>query len=88
VTVPPGDGRAIEALARYCLRTPVSLTRTGPANPPLPLTPAHSRRGRKSKFLSSGIEDVEDILADLDQALGGSKGAGGAAETHELADSR
>jgi len=27
VLVPPGDGRAIEALARYCLRTPVSLTR-------------------------------------------------------------
>ena len=27
MTVPPGDGRAIEALARYCLRTPVSLTR-------------------------------------------------------------
>jgi hypothetical protein len=27
VTVPPGDGRAIEALAQYCLRTPVSLTR-------------------------------------------------------------
>ncbi len=27
VTVPHGDGRANEALARYCLRTPVSLTR-------------------------------------------------------------
>lgn len=26
VTVPPGDGRAIEALARYGLRTPVGLT--------------------------------------------------------------
>ena len=27
VTVPAGDGRALEALARYCLRSPVSLTR-------------------------------------------------------------
>jgi len=27
VTVPAGDGRALEALARYCLRNPVSLTR-------------------------------------------------------------
>jgi hypothetical protein len=45
VTVAPADGRAIETLARYCLRTPVSLTR-------LP-TPTPSRRGRESKFLSS-----------------------------------
>jgi hypothetical protein len=27
VTVPAGDGRALEALARYCLRNPVSLAR-------------------------------------------------------------
>jgi len=27
VTVAPGGGRAVETLARYCLRTPVSLTR-------------------------------------------------------------
>ena len=27
VTVPAGDGRALEALARYCLRNPVSLSR-------------------------------------------------------------
>ena len=27
VTVPAGDGRALEALARYCLRSPVSLAR-------------------------------------------------------------
>ena len=27
VTVPAGDGRTLEALARYCLRSPVSLTR-------------------------------------------------------------
>ena len=27
MTVPAGDGRALEALARYCLRNPVSLAR-------------------------------------------------------------
>ena len=27
VTVPAGDGRALEALARYCMRNPVSLAR-------------------------------------------------------------
>ena len=27
VTVPAGDGHALEALARYCLRNPVSLAR-------------------------------------------------------------
>jgi len=27
VTVPAGDGGALEALARYCLRNPVSLAR-------------------------------------------------------------
>ncbi len=60
VTVPAGDGRALEALARYCLQSPVSLTRLrwDPGSETATHLPRDGHDGERAEML-----DALDFLA-------------------------
>ncbi len=66
VTVPAGDGRALEALARYCLRNPVSLTRLrwDPGSQTATYLPRDGHDGEKADTLDA-LDFVARLLAHV-----------------------
>jgi hypothetical protein len=66
VTVPAGDGRALEALARYCLRNPVSLTRLRwePGSETATYLPQTGHDGEKAETLEA-LDFVARLLAHV-----------------------
>ena len=66
VTVPAGDGRALEALARYCLRNPVSLARLqwAPGSGTTTYLPQTGHDGDKAETLEA-LDFVARLLAHV-----------------------
>jgi hypothetical protein len=66
VTVPAGDGRAFEALARYCLRNPVSLARLrwAPGSPTATYLPRAGHDDEKAETLEA-LDFVARLLAHV-----------------------
>ncbi len=66
MTVPAGDGRALEALARYCLRNPVSLTRLrwDPGSQTATYLPRDGHDGERAEKLDA-LDFVARLLAHV-----------------------
>jgi hypothetical protein len=66
VTVPAGDGRGLEALARYCLRNPVSLTRLrfAPGAPTATYLPRDGHDDEKAETFDA-LDFVARLLAHV-----------------------